>query len=66
MDMFEMNTFKAIRPGAEKWMDSFDIAELLEILNRRRQKIIQRGRLTNAENNELYCIDEEIERFEKL
>jgi hypothetical protein len=47
-------------------MDAFDIEEILGILNRRRQKIVQRSRLTEAEDAELYHIDMQIERFQNL
>jgi hypothetical protein len=62
----QVYTFKTVPVEAEKWMDAFDFEEMLGILNRRRQKIVQRGRLTEAEDAELYHIDEQVERFEKL
>ena len=62
----QVYTFKTVSATAEKWMDSFDIEEMLGLLNRRRQKIVQRGRLTDAEDIELYHIDEQVKRFEKL
>jgi hypothetical protein len=62
----QVYTFKTVPAAAEQWMDAFDFEEMLGLLNRRRQKITQRGRLTEAEDAELYHIDEQIERFEKL
>ena len=62
----QVYVFKTVPLEAEKWMDAFDLEEMLGLLNRRRQKIVQRGRLTEAEDAELYHIDDQIERFEKL
>ena len=59
-------TFKSVPTSFEDWMDAFDIEEILGILNRRRQKIVQRSRLTEAEDAELYHIDMQIERFQNL